>query len=162
LFQQVLREVLMTVVSGLDLHRKQITFDVAGIGTGRVDRGRIAPAHRETLRRWLNGISCAGPADLAVEGCAGWRFVVEECRAAGVRVHLAEPADVAGLKGRRQHAKTDRLDARHLRELPAAGKLPRCWIPPELFWRRGPRSACTRNYSMKGRRVGLSLGSPVV
>jgi hypothetical protein len=34
------------------------------------------------------------------------------------------------LKGRRQHAKTDRLDARHLRELLEDGKLPECWIPP--------------------------------
>jgi transposase len=68
--------------------------------------------------------------DLAVEGCTGWRFVVEECQAAGVRAHLAEPADVAGLKGRRQHAKTDRLDAKHLRELLEADKLPECWIPP--------------------------------
>jgi transposase len=56
--------------------------------------------------------------------------VVDECQAAGVQAHLAEPADVAGLKGRRQHPKTDRLDARHLRELLEAGKLPECWVPP--------------------------------
>ncbi len=37
---------------------------------------------------------------------------------------------MAGLKGRRQHAKTDRLDARHLRELLEARKLPECGIPP--------------------------------
>jgi hypothetical protein len=39
---------------------------------------------------------------------------------------------VAGLKGRRQHAKTDQADARHLRELLEAGKLPESWIPPVL------------------------------
>jgi hypothetical protein len=49
---------------------------------------------------------------------------------AGVRAHLAEPDDVAGWKRRRQHAKTDRLDARHLRELLETGKLPEGWIPP--------------------------------
>jgi transposase len=39
---------------------------------------------------------------------------------------------VAGLKGRRQHAKTDQADAKHLRELLEAGKLPESWIPPVL------------------------------
>jgi transposase len=133
LFQQVLREVLMAIVGGLDLHRKQVTFDVVELETGRVERGRIAPAHRDAVRRWLADLAGGGPVDLAVEGCTGWRFVVEECWAAGVRAHLAEPADAAALKGRRQHAKTDRLDARHLRELLEAGKLPECWIPPEVM-----------------------------
>jgi hypothetical protein len=39
---------------------------------------------------------------------------------------------VAGSKGRRQPAKTDRLDARHLRELLCDGRLPECWIPLQL------------------------------
>jgi hypothetical protein len=47
-------------------------------------------------------------------------------------VRLAEPADTAGLRGRRRHAKTDRLDARHLRELLEAGRLPESWIPPAV------------------------------
>jgi transposase len=119
----------MAIVGGLDLHRKQVTFDVVDTATGACERGRIAPANRDSFRRWLAGFE-GQLVDLAVEGCTGWRFVVEECRAAGVHAHLAEPAEVAGLKGRRQHAKTDRLDARHLRELLEAGKLPECWIPP--------------------------------
>jgi transposase len=45
---------------------------------------------------------------------------------------VAEPADVDGLKGRRQHAKTDQADAKHLRELVQAGTLPESWIPPVL------------------------------
>lgn len=55
-----------------------------------------------------------------------------ECAAAGVRAHLAEPAEAAALTGRRRHDKTDWLDARHLRELLEAEKLPECWIPPQL------------------------------
>jgi transposase len=121
----------MSIVGGLDLHRKQITFDVLDADTGQLLRGRIAPANRELFRGWLAQFA-GRETDLAVEGCTGWRFVVEECQAAGVRVHLAEPADVAGLKGRRQHAKTDRADAKHLRELLEAGKLPESWIPPVL------------------------------
>ena len=97
----------MSIVGGLDLHRKQITFDVLDTDTGRLLRGRIAPANRELFRGWLAQFA-GQQTDLAVEGCTGWRFVVEECQATGVRAHLAEPADVAGLKGGRQHAKTDR------------------------------------------------------
>ena len=36
----------------------------------------------------------------------------------GARVHLAEPAETSALRGTKKHAKSDRADARHLRELP--------------------------------------------
>jgi transposase len=98
----------MTIVGGLDLHRGQITFDVVDTESGVGQDGRVVLADRETLRGWLAGFH-ARPVELAVEGCTGWRFVVEECTSAGARVHLAEPADVGALKGRRLHAKTDRL-----------------------------------------------------
>ena len=65
-----------------------------------------------------------------MEGCTGWRYVAEELAAAGVTVHVAEPADTAALRGRKRHAKTDRTDSRHLRVLLADGRLPECWIPP--------------------------------
>ena len=63
-------------------------------------------------------------------GCTGWRHVAEELAAAGVAVHLAEPADTAFARGRKRHAKTDKTDCRHLRMLLAEGRLPECWIPP--------------------------------
>ena len=47
------------------------------------------------------------------------------------RAHLAEPADTAKERGRKQRAKTDRTDAALLRELLAMGRLPESWIPPE-------------------------------
>jgi transposase len=119
----------MAIVGGLDLHRKQITFDLVDTESGAWRRGRVAPANRESFREWL-GDFAGEQVELAVEGCTGWRFVAEECAGAGVQVHLAEPADVAALKGRRRHAKTDRLDAAHLRELLVRGSLPECWIPP--------------------------------
>ena len=65
-----------------------------------------------------------------MEGCTGWRFVVEEMVAAGVEPHLAEPADTATQRGRKKRAKTDRADARLLRELLAGGRLPESWAPP--------------------------------
>jgi transposase len=46
-------------------------------------------------------------------------------------VHLAEPAETAARRGAKKRAKTDRADARHLRELLMVGRLPESWIPPE-------------------------------
>jgi transposase len=67
--------------------------------------------------------------------------VVEEIIAAGFEAHLAEPADTQAARGRKRHAKTDRSDARLLRELLRSGDLPESWIPPvEVFvWRERVR-----------------------
>ena len=45
----------MPIVGGLDLHRKQVTFDVVDTGTGVYEPGRIVPADRESFRCWLAG-----------------------------------------------------------------------------------------------------------
>ena len=70
------------------------------------------------------------PTAFAVEGCTGWRFVVEELHAAAIEAHVAEPADIAALRGPKKRAKTDQLDAGHLRQLMLAGSIPESWIPP--------------------------------
>jgi transposase len=121
----------MPIVGGLDIHRKQITFDYLDTVTGEVKRGQIAPADRQHLRAWLTRFAGRDDAAFAVEGCAGWRYVAGELAAAGIAAHLGEPADTAALRGRKRHAKTDKTDARHLRMLLAEGRLPECWIPPE-------------------------------
>jgi transposase len=122
----------MSIVGGLDIHRKQLTFDYLDTVSGQVTRGQVAPADREHLRAWLARF--AGRDDdaaFAIEGCTGWRYVAAELAAAGIGVHLAEPADTAFARGRKRHAKTDKTDCRHLRQLLAEGRLPECWIPPE-------------------------------
>jgi transposase len=135
----------MAMVCGLDLHRRQITFDALEVGSGEEWRGRIWQPDRARLRRWLRGDVArragGGSVALAVEGCTGWRYVVEEIQAAGFEAHLAEPADTQAARGRKHRAKTDRTDARLLRDLLAAGELPASWIPPEgvLEWRERVR-----------------------
>ena len=119
----------MAIVGGFDVHRQQITFNYVETETGEVHRGKISPATRVELRRWLEQFD-GQPAAFAVEGCTGWRFVVEELQAAGIEAHLAEPADTAALRGPKKRAKTDQLDSRHLRELLCAGTIPESWIPP--------------------------------
>jgi transposase len=135
----------MSMVCGLDLHREQITFDAMETESGQVWRGRVWQPDRERFRRWLHDDVASrangGPVALAVEGCTGWRYVVEEICAAGFEAHLAEPADTQAARGRKRHAKTDRSDARLLRELLAGGDLPESWIPPApvLEWRERVR-----------------------
>ena len=121
----------MSIVGAFDVHRRQLTFDYLDTGTGELERGRVLPADREHLRQWLARFAGHDDVQFALEGCTGWRYVVEELLAAGITPHLAEPADTAALRGKKQHAKTDKSDARHLRVHLAAGDLPESWIPPE-------------------------------
>src|SRR5208337_4785467 len=44
--------------------------------------------------------------------------------------HLGDPAEIAGLRGPKKRAKTDRADARLLRTLLVEGRFPESWIPP--------------------------------
>ena len=105
----------MAVAGGFDLHRGQLTFDYVDTGTGESCRGRICPADRESLRGWLRRFDGVPDVEFAVEGCTGWRYVIEELQRAGITPHLAEPAETAGLRGSKRRAKTDWADARHLR-----------------------------------------------
>ncbi len=120
----------MAIVMGLDQHRAQITAEWVDTVTGEVSRSRVVPADREAVRRFLGRFG-AEELQVALEATTGWRFVVEELRRIGARVHLAEPAETSALRGNKRHAKNDRADARHLRELLMVGRLPECSIPPD-------------------------------
>jgi transposase len=61
-----LDEALMRIVGGLDIHRRQITFDYLDERSGQTRRGRIAPADRMLLRRWLATTLAERPAAFAV------------------------------------------------------------------------------------------------
>jgi transposase len=120
----------MTIVMGVDQHRAQITADWVDTATGEVSRARVAPADRAGVRRFLRRFR-GRELEVALEATTGWRFLVEELRRIGAAVHLAEPAETAARRGNKKRAKNDRADARHLRELLLAGRLPESWIPPD-------------------------------
>ena len=121
----------MAIVGGFDIHRRQVTYDYLDTVSGQVRRGRIDPACRQELRSWLERFAGREDVTFAVEGCTGWRFVVEELQRAGISALLAEPAETAHQRGPEKRAKTDKADARHLRTLVAEGRVPVSWIPPE-------------------------------
>ena len=85
----------MPIVGGVDIHRKQVTFDYLDTVTGQVVRGQVSPADREHLLGWLARFAGRDDVAFAMEGCTGWRYVAEELAAAGVTAHVAEPAGTA-------------------------------------------------------------------
>ncbi|HEY3946953.1 MAG TPA: IS110 family transposase [Solirubrobacteraceae bacterium] len=119
----------MSIVMGVDQHRAQITAEWVDTETGEVGRARVTPAYRESVRRFFSRFP-GNQLEVALEATTGWRFVVEELERVGASVHLAEPAETAERRGRKKRAKTDRADARLLRELVMAGRLPESWIAP--------------------------------
>ena len=129
----------MAITAGFDVHRAQITFDALDTDSGEVTRGRIdsTPA---AVARWAARFG-GRKIDLAVEACTGWLFGSDALAAAGAAPHLAAPVETRALPGRKRRAKTDREDARWLRELLADGRLPEAWIAPEHVrrWRSRAR-----------------------
>src|SRR5215217_1728487 len=109
----------MAIVAGFDVHRAQITFDALDTETGEVTRGRI-DATPAAVTRWIGRFG-GQRIDVAVEACRGWLFVCDALVAAGAVAHLAEPVETRALRGRKRRAKTDREDARWLRQLLAEG-----------------------------------------
>jgi transposase len=122
----------MSIVGAFDVHRRQITFEVPDPVSGQLRRGQIRPACRATLRQFLTRFAGQPEVSFAVEGCTGWRFIVEELEAAGFAAHLADPAATADARGSKRRAKTDRTDTHELRQQLLDGRLPQSWIPPVM------------------------------
>jgi hypothetical protein len=142
---------------GLDQHRAQITAEWLDTDTGEVKRGRVAPADRGGVRGFFERFR-GQELEVALEATTGWRFVVEELRAVGAGVHLAEPAETAGLKGPKKRAKNDRADARHLRELLMVCRLPESWIAPDHIL--DLRARVRLRHELGEQRSGVAAADP--
>jgi hypothetical protein len=74
--------------------------------SGEVWRGRVWKPDRQRFPRWLENEvgprASDGEVKIAVEGCTGWRYVVEEIEAVGFEAHVAEPADTQAMRGRKK------------------------------------------------------------
>ena len=120
----------MSIVMGLDQHRATDHRRVAGYRDRRGAARAGGAGGSRGVRKFLARFG-GQELEVALEATTGWRFVVEELRRVGAVVHLAEPAETAGLRGPKKRAKGDRADARHLRELLMIRRLPESWIPPD-------------------------------
>jgi transposase len=119
--------------AAIDVHKHVLQAAVLDPASGELRDARF-PATREALREWAMPLRGAVAA-VAIEATSGWRWVWRELSALGVRVELAEPAQTRALRGKKRHAKNDRLDARWLVLLLAKEMLPRSWVPPEEIQR---------------------------
>jgi transposase len=99
-----------------------------------VDRHRhgrgLAPAAHAGVRRFAAAFA-GRELEVALEATTSWRLVVEDLQAIGAHVHLPSWPRPRRGAGRKKRARSDRADARHLRELLMVGRLPESWIPPE-------------------------------
>jgi transposase len=95
----------MAIVMGLDQHRAQITADWLDTESGELKRGRVAPADRAGVRRFLERFR--GPElEVALEATTGWRFVVEELARIGARVRRPSPRKPLPAAARRSTPRT--------------------------------------------------------
>ena len=127
------------IVAGFDVPRRQITFDAVDTVTGEVWRGQLGSTP-EAVEEWVARFP-GRELHVAVEACTGWWFVCRALERSGAVAHLAEPVETSALKGRKRRAKTDRADAKWLRQLLLEGRLPESWMPPEHVreWRSRTR-----------------------
>jgi len=147
----------MRIVGGLDIHRAQITFDCVDLRTGEEVRGQIRLATREQVRSFLASLG-RKKAAFVLEATTGWRFIAEELERAGMGTHLAEPAETRAKRGNKHRAKTDRADARLLRDLLLRGKLPESWISPAHLCEAAHDGAAAQ--SARQRPDGLAAPHP--
>jgi transposase len=116
------------VMAAIDIGKTVLQAASADGVSGVLSEARFA-ADRACLANWVDGFD-GGLGLVAIEATTGWKWVANELRARGVEVVLVDPGEAAARKGKKRHAKTDRLDARFLLQLLAAGMLPRAWMPP--------------------------------
>jgi transposase len=121
------------------VHRRQITVDALDTATGEVSRGQLesTPA---AVEEWVAGFP-GRMVHVAVKACTGWPLVCRALERRGAIVRLAEPVETSAPRGRKRRAKTDRADAKWLRQPLHEGRLPEAWVPPEHVrrWRSRAR-----------------------
>lgn len=138
--------------------RAQLTAEWLNTTTGKISRKRIAPADRAAVRRFAAQF-CDEELEVTLEATTRWRFVVEELRAIGAQVHLAEPAETA-ISGATRTADMRcsrfRVAARQRRQ----GRCPGAAAASAYFtvW---PRGACGRLRALALARAGSFAREPV-
>jgi hypothetical protein len=144
----------MPIVGGLDIHRKQITFDYLDTSTGQVQRGQVSPADRAHLRAWLARFSGCEEVAFAVEACTGWRYVAEEL-AAGWRAPRLGCSDGSGGRGHcGDHLVNDLGHARRERRFSVA--LAICLLAVSRMLRSGATRSSRRHGPASARTTATS------
>ena len=67
------------IVMGLDQHKAQISAEWLDTATGEVSRARVAPAHRQSVPRFLRRF-CGQELEVALEATTGGRSMTSQAR----------------------------------------------------------------------------------
>ena len=121
----------MPIVGGLDIHRKQLTFDYLDTGIGEVKRGQIAPADRAHLRAWLARFAGRGRRRVRAGGVhrlAVRRGVAGEGPASRrMWPSRKAPRSPGAASGTPRPIRPTRVTSGNCWP---RGRLPECWVPP--------------------------------
>ena len=117
------------VIAAIDIGKAVLQAAALESDSGDVSESRIS-ADRPSLHAWVDGFK--GQLErVAIEATTGWKWIARELQARGVQVLLLDPGEASAKKGKKRRPKTDRLDARFLLTLLAAGIAPEAWLPPK-------------------------------
>jgi len=116
------------VMAAIDIGKTVLQAASLEVESGFTREARLT-ADRASLHAWVDGFG-GRLGTVAIEATTGWKWIARELAARGVEVLLLDPGEAAARKGRKRRAKTDRLDARFLLSLLAAGMAPAAWLPP--------------------------------
>ena len=136
----------MDIIGGLDVHRKQITFDYLEIETGEVKSGQITPATREQLRHWLRrfeeqagGIRTGSHHGLAIRG-RGARARRDRGTSGRARGHQS-------LEGKQERPRPIGWTPGTSGSSCSIGRLPESWIAPSHIQDLRTLGGCARRWS---------------
>ncbi len=145
----------MAIVGGLDLHRKQITFDVVDTTSGTIEHGRVMPADRESFRRWLSHFDFS-------RSIWPWRLHRLAIYRRGVSSGRRPGASGRACRRRRPEGQAAARQDRPARREASA----RAWRPtscrsagshPSMCWRFGSTRTCSRSGGGWLQRIHATL-----
>jgi len=116
------------VMAAIDIGKTLLQAASLDEESGLIGEARLT-ADRPSLHGWVDGFG-GRLETVAIEATTGWKWIARELETRGVVVRLLDPGEAAARKGKKRRAKTDRLDARFLLSLLAAGMAPEAWLPP--------------------------------
>jgi transposase len=116
------------VMAAIDIGKTLLQAASLDEESGLTSEARLT-ADRPSLHARVDGFE-SRLETVAIEATTGWKWIARELLERGVEVRLLDPGEAAARKGKKRRAKTDRLDARFLLSLLAAGMAPEAWLPP--------------------------------
>jgi len=116
------------VMAAIDIGKTVLQAASLDEASGEARLERFA-SDRASLTAWVDGFQ-GRLQRVAIEATTGWKWIARELQARSIEVLLLDPGEASARKGRKRRAKTDRLDARFLLTLLAAGLAPEAWLPP--------------------------------